>query len=93
MEIFGVRRSLSCDPRWLFFIERTHELKADLLPISRAEAAVRLASDLEVLPPCIARQRDQQSAVIDTLAERECWIVRHGLQPAALATMIAEFCS
>jgi hypothetical protein len=93
MEIFGVRRRSSCDPRWLFFIERTHELKADLLPISRAEAAVRLASDLEVLPPCIARQRDQQSAVIDTLAERECWIVRHGLQPAALATMIAEFCS
>lgn len=93
MEIFGVKRSLSCDPRWLFFIERTHELKADFLPISRAEAAVRLGSDLEVLPPCIAGQRDQQSAVIDRLAECERWIVRHGLPPEVLATLIGEFCS
>ncbi len=91
MEIFGVKRSLSCDPRRLFFIERTHESKLEFLPISRAESSARLASDLEVLPPCIASQRDYQIAVIDTLVQRECWLVRHGLQPEVLATTIARF--
>lgn len=93
VEIFGVTRGLSCDPRWLFFIERTNEPSFDLLPISRAESALRLASDLERLPLCIAAQQEHQVAVIDTLVQRECWLVRHGLQPEVLATAIAEFCS
>ena len=92
-EIFGIKRSSSCDPRWLLFIERTHEPKFDCLSISREEAALRLASDLELLPLCIAGQREHQLAVIDTLVQRECWRVRHGLQPEALATSISEFCS
>lgn len=93
VEIFGVTRALSCDPRWLFFIERTNEPNFGLLPMSRAESALRLASDLERLPSCIAAQREHQLAVIDTLVQRECWFVRHGLQPEVLATAIAEFCS
>src|SRR5579862_1055650 len=92
-EVFGIKRSASCDPRWLFFIERTDEPTFDCLSISREESAVRLASDLELLPPCIAAQREHQLAVIDTLVQRECWRVRHGLQPEVLAMEIANFCS
>lgn len=92
-EVFDIKRSSSCDPRWLFFIERTNEPKFDCLYISREESAVRLASDLELLPSCIAAQREHQLAVIDTLVQRECWLVRHGLPPEVLATEIANFCS
>lgn len=90
--VFGVKRSLSCHPQWLLFIERTRELKADFIPIHREEAASRLASDLELLPDSIASQRLLQLAVIDSLVQRGCWIVRHGLQPEALALLIEQFC-
>jgi len=92
-EVFGIKRSVSCDPRWLFFIERTDKPTFDCLSISREESAVRLASDLELLPPCIAAQREHQLAVIDTLVQRECRLVRHGLQPDVLAMEITNFCS
>jgi len=92
-EVFGVARSLSCEPRWLLFIERTSDASASFRALDRAEAARRLASDLEVLPPCLADQRNRQLAMIDTLVQRECWVVRHGLQPKALALAITQFCS
>lgn len=93
VEIFGVQRSFSCDPRWLFFLERTHESRAEFLPISSAEASFRLASDLEVLPQSIAHQRRHQVGLIDRLTQRGCWILRHGLQPKALVSAIDNFCS
>jgi len=92
-EAFGVQRSPGCDPGWIFFIERTQEPKASFRPIDQAESALRLASDLELLPRCIAGQRDHQMEVIDALAQRKCWVLRHGLQPDALALVINEFCS
>jgi hypothetical protein len=92
-EMFGVKRSPSCDPRWILFIERSNESNATFQPIGRAESARRLASDLEHLPPSIASQRDHQLAVIDTLVQRGCWVLRHGLLPEPLALLIAQFCN
>jgi hypothetical protein len=92
-EVFGVKRSPSCDPRWLIFIERTQETNAVFRAIGREESARRLASDLELLPPCIAHQRDHQLAVIDSLVQRGSWVLRHGLRPEALALAITQFCS
>lgn len=92
-EAFGVQRIPSCDPGWIFFIERIREAKAAFRAIDHAESARRLASDLELLPACIAEQWDHQMAVIDALAQRKCWVLQHGLQPDALALVINQFCS
>jgi hypothetical protein len=92
-ETFGVKRSPSCNPGWLIFIERTHEPNAAFRAIGRAESALRLASDLELLPPCIAGQREHQLAIIESLVQRGGWVLRHGLRPEPLALAIAQFCS
>lgn len=92
-EVFGVLRQPSCEPHWLVFIERNQEAASEFRTISSAEAARRLADELEVLPPCIAAQRDHQLEVIDRLVQRECRVLRHGLEPDRLATVLAEFCS
>ena len=93
VEVFGVVRKASCEPNWLVFMERTQAANAEFQTISSAKAARRLASDLEILPPCIAVQRDQQLELIDRLVQRECWILRHGLEPDSAAVALAEFCS
>ena len=89
----GVSRSARCEPRWLVFIERVHESGAAFHVINNAEAARRLTSDLEILPSSIADQRDRQMAMIDTLVQRQCWVLRHGLPPQELAETLIEFCS
>jgi hypothetical protein len=92
-EVFGILRKASCKPNWLVFMERIEKSTADFRPISRAEAARRLACDLEILPPCIAEQRDHQLEVLDRLVQRESCILRHGLGPRPLTLALAEFCS
>jgi hypothetical protein len=89
---FAISRVSSCAPEWLVFIERTQESGADFRTISSAEATQRLAADLELLPSCIASQRVRQMEMIDKLVQRECRVLRHGLQPQALAEKLAEFC-
>ncbi len=89
---FGVRCASNCDPRWIIFIERSHRSKPAFHKISSSEAADRLASDLEQLPPCVADQRDRQLAVIDILAQRGGWILQHDLRPESLAVAISQFC-
>lgn len=92
VDTFDVNRSLSCEPRWLVFLERTEDRHAVFRPISSSEAAVRLASDLEMLPPCISGQRERQLATINTVVDRQCWVLRHGIAPLSVARELAEFC-
>ena len=91
-QMSGVSRSASCEPRWLVFIERVRESGAAFHVINSAEAARRLSSDLEILPSCIADQRDRQKQMIDTLVQRQCWVLRHGLPPQALTETLTEIC-
>jgi hypothetical protein len=91
-ETIGVRRSPSCEPRWLVFIERTDESGIALNQITSQEAASRFISGLETLPSCISGQRDHQLATIDAVVNRECWVLRHGVAPDVLAHRLQEFC-
>jgi hypothetical protein len=93
VETFGVSRSLSCEPRWLVFVERTQEPCAVFKPIGSAEAASRLAADLEMLPSRISYQREHQLATIKALVNRDCWVLRHGMSPSSVACELAEFCA
>lgn len=91
VEIFGVDRALSCQPRWLVFVERTEEPGATFGPISPSAAALRFAASLEALPSCISDQREYQLATIKAIVNRECWLLRHGLTPSAAAKELTEF--
>ena len=91
--VFGVHRASRCDPRWIIFVERGHRSNPTFRKISGAEAADRLSSDLEDLPPCVSDQRDHQLAVIGTLAQHGGWILQHDLRPEALALAISQFCN
>ena len=92
VEIFGVNRALTCQPRWVVFVERTVEARATFATISSAEAATRFASELETLPASIAEMQEFQLNTIGSVVDRECWVLRHGLPPDALAQELLEFC-
>jgi len=91
-ETIGLSRSSSCEPRWLVFIERTDEPGIAFNQISSKEAASRFSSNLETLPPCISGQRHHQLATINTVVDRECWVLRHGVAPDVVAHRLQEFC-
>ena len=93
VETFGVSRSLSCEPRWLIFIQRQTAQRAMFERVAATEAAACLAVDLELLPACLDSQREYQLASIDALAGREAWMFRHDLSPAKAARLLAEFCA
>jgi hypothetical protein len=91
-ETFGVSRSLSCVPRWLVFLQRRAGTGANFERINASEAAVRLTADLELLPACLARQREYELGSIDALSRQKAWIFRHDLSPSAAAKVLEEFC-
>lgn len=90
--VFGVSKTPNCEPRWIIFLERCRDTNPVFRKVSRAEAADRLASDLEFLPPTISGQRDRQLTVVDRLAQCESWIFRHSLPPETLVQAISRFC-
>jgi hypothetical protein len=90
---FGVQRSSNCAPRWVLFMEKDLNSTPTFRRVDSAEAADRLASDLERLPLCVSDQRNRQLAMIQALAERGGWMLRHDLPPEALARTILQFCS
>jgi len=91
-EIFHVERCLSCEPRWLVFLERTGNSRPVIKPLSSLEAASRLAADLEEMPPIILDQYKYQLETINVLVDRECWVIQHGLKPELLAPVLSEIC-
>lgn len=90
---FGIRHSPCCKPHWLVFLERNGQKSAAFRKVSSQEAALRLTSELEMLPTSIAHQRQRQLATIRDLTAQKCWVLKHGLAPRSAAEHLAEFCS
>lgn len=91
--VFGVRRSLCCEPRWPVFLERQNSHGHTLVKMAPLEAAARLEFDLEDLPPEMSGVRDAQEDTIHGLTERNCWLLRCGGSPQETAQILARFCS
>lgn len=91
--VFGIRRSLRCEPRWLVFLERQDKPGYSLVRMPPQEAAARLEFDLEDLPPELSPVRETQREAILSLVERECWLLRHGENPNDIAQALARFCA
>jgi hypothetical protein len=90
--IFGIRRSLRCEPRWLIFLERQESPGHSFLRISPEQAATSLESELANLPPELSRFRETQQATIRSLVEHECWLLRYGENPQEVAQVLSDFC-
>lgn len=93
VEAFGVRRALSCRPRWLLFLERREGSGAVFERIGDADATARCGSLLEILPPPLSALREFQLGTIQALVQQECWVVRHGLTLEGITERLVEFCS
>lgn len=91
--VFGVDRSLLCEPKWLVFVERTEGARSIFRPIRSEDAFRRFAEELEELPADISNMRKQQLETIRALVNRECWVLQHWLQPALLGKKLSEFCA
>lgn len=91
--VFGVRRSLECEPRWLVFVERRRLPGHRLTRIAPAEAAARLEHELEELPAELASVSARQSAIVLDVAGRECWALEHGESPDVAAAVLAGLCA
>jgi hypothetical protein len=91
--VFGVRRALECEPRWLVFIERRSGPGHRLTRVAPGEAAARLEHELEELPVELAGVSARQSATVLDLAGRECWALEHGESPEGAAAILAGILS
>lgn len=91
--VFGVGHALTCEPRWLVFLERHDSAGYSLARMAPHEAATRLEVDLEDLPAEFSMVRELQSKTILELAGRECWLLRHGDSPSKIAQVLTHLCS
>ena len=92
-DLFRIKRSLRCEPRWLVFVERQGKPGHTFVRMPPREAARRLGSAQGCLPRELSRLREIQSATIRSLVERECWLLRHGESPGAIAQALERFCA
>lgn len=82
VEILGVTRVPSCEPRWVVFLERQKEPVFSLEEISPQEAASGLQRDLHQESPDTTRR---QLRTIEALAGRSCYRLRYGGDPHTVA--------
>lgn len=85
----GVRRSVSCVPRWLIFLEQEAKPAFQLVEITRAEAAARLEENLRPnWPEAIEPRRE----AIQRLAQCRCCLLKYGGIPQVVAQALYGFC-
>jgi hypothetical protein len=92
-DVFGIWRSLRCEPRWLVFLERQDKPEHTFVRMSPREAARRLGSAQGRLPRELSRLRETQRATIRNLVERECWLLRYGNSPEDISHALDRFCA
>jgi len=87
-EEFGVERVHSCAPQSLFFLEQETGPAFSVEEISSNEVTSRLESGL---PRETAEAMRDQRQVIDSVAERECYVLRYGGSPNGIAWALRGF--
>jgi hypothetical protein len=85
VELFGISRVHSCDPRWIVFLERQSESAFSLCEISPEDAAHRLRRDLHQETTGTA---EQQRRTIDSLLMSNCFRLCYGGSPREVAVAL-----
>ncbi|MBZ5514402.1 MAG: hypothetical protein LAN62_06095 [Acidobacteriia bacterium] len=87
-EELNVHTTPRCEPRWLIFLERQPIPEFTLRRISAPEAAARMEAGLpQEIPAALAQQR----RTIAALVQRDCWVLRHGGDPHAVARALRDW--
>ncbi|MGH9326459.1 MAG: hypothetical protein ACRD2B_07220 [Terriglobia bacterium] len=84
----GFRRSRSCDPCALIFLERQFSVGFALTEISAERASERLQQGMLAETAEILRQ---QLVTIESLARRGSWLLQYGGEPRTVARQLAGF--
>jgi hypothetical protein len=87
-ETFGVQKICECQPEAVIWLERQDSSTFDIEPISSDEVASRLVAEL---PKEANEAALAQRHVIDSLAGRKCFLLRHGGNPHSTALALGEF--
>ncbi len=87
-EDLQLTRVRCCSPRWVFFLERGESPEFALAEISPEEAAARLEEGLARETPDAAQR---QRRAIRALAGSDCWKLRYGGDPHAVARALRDF--
>ena len=90
--VFGVRRSSSCQPRCVVFLERGGKSSFSIAEMSSTEAARRFESLLEDLPAELSHYRVPQDEAIRQLVARPCRVLRYAEGPEAVAWSLRLYC-
>ena len=88
-QVFGVRRALRCQPRWLILLERQEGAGFRLTEIPPAEAASRFEEGLLAEDPAAINSQRQ---TIRSLLGLPRALVRYGGNPQAVALALEQFC-
>jgi hypothetical protein len=87
-EEFGVERRHDCEPQKIIWLEQQNTPSFSIERISSHVVASRLAAGL-AQETSEATQAQEQ--VMDSLAERECFLLKHGGTPHRTARALGEF--
>jgi hypothetical protein len=91
-EICRTRIKPESRPRWLMFLERTSMPGCDFAPCSAVDARAFFENSAERLPEQLPEASATRSAMIQAVANCECWRVRSGESPQATAEAVSRFC-
>jgi hypothetical protein len=89
----GTEATLSCEPRYFFFLERDLEARCEIVPIASRESQQYAERSVECLPSELQDMLDMRSAVINTLPRLSCWKLTYGGAPTVAVQGLQEFFS
>lgn len=88
-KVFGVRRAVRCEPRWLVLLERQERAGLRLTEIPPPEATARFEEGLLAEDPVAI---DSQRQTIRSLLGLPCALARYGGNPQTVALALEQFC-
>ncbi len=91
-DTFRARIRQQSTPRWVMFLERVESQGCEIVPYDSDAAQTFLQDTLERLPVQLQKVTETRTALVASLAAKDCWLARYGGPPQAVAEAIAEFC-
>jgi hypothetical protein len=90
-ETFDAEVKRECEPRWLVFLERTQQTRAEFTPMSPAETLSYVNSSVEKLPRQLSVASVLREQTIESLSRLPCWRFLYGGTPQFAAKWLREF--
>lgn len=81
-DVFGTRRSLHCQPRWVVFLERDPNARFSLTRVSAESAVMRWEQSL---PPDCPEGLKPRRLAVEALSKCDCFELRSSESPVEVA--------